>query len=473
MSLRGVTACGLVALALTVASARDAPPDARRHWVGTWTASPAAPDGLGIAVSDRTIRQTVHTSIGGRRMRVRLANTFGTVPLRIEAVAVALVADGAPIASTGRSVTFGGAPAITIPQGARVVSDPIRLHVPADGDVVVSFYVAGTTEPLTFHRFASATTYVSVPGDHVADPTMDSFWFPMTSFFVLDGVDVSAPRHVHAVVALGDSITDGVGSTVDANRRYPDFLARRLRARGRRTAILDAGIGGNRILTDTGAAGVNALARFDRDVLAQAGVSTVVVLEGINDIGFSDVPLDQCSICTEVSAQAMAAGYEQLIAQAHRHGLRILGGTLLPFAGAFDYSAGEAKRQAVNDWIRHRSSFDGVIDFDAVMAARASAPSASRIRQRRSPASRRCGVRGDGGGHRSPLSPPDAIVDSTPRRADGLHAQGTTAGRRAARAARRQLRLSRFRRIRFSMRKPVRMLCQRLEECFDSPPRRR
>jgi lysophospholipase L1-like esterase len=367
MSSRGVVACGLVALALTVAAATDASP-ARRRWVGTWTASPAPPEGLGIAVSNRTIRQIVHVTIGGRRMRVRLANTFGTVPLRIDAVAVALVAGGAPIASTGRSVTFGGARAITIPEGARVVSDPVGLRVPAGGDVMVSFYVAGTTEPLTFHRFASATTYVSVPGDHVADPTMTSFWFPMSSFFVLDGVDVSVPRHVHAVVALGDSITDGVGSTADANRRYPDFLARRLRARGRHTAVLDAGIGGNRILTDTGAAGVNALARFDRDVLAQAGVRAVIVLEGINDIGFSEVPLDQCSFCTGVSAEEMAAGYEQLIAQAHRRGLRILGGTLLPFAGAFDYSAGgEAKRQAVNDWLRHRSSFDGLIDFDAVM----------------------------------------------------------------------------------------------------------
>jgi len=367
MSSRGVwVACALVALVLDVAGASDARP--RRHWVGTWTASPASPDGLGIAVSDRTIRQVVHTSIGGRRMRVRLANTFGAAPLRIDAVAVALVQNGATIASGGRTVTFGGAPAITIPEGARVVSDPVRLRVPADGDVMVSFYVAGATEPLTFHRFASATTWVSVPGDHAADPTMDAFWFPVSSFFVLDGVDVAAPRHVRAVVALGDSITDGVGSSVDANRRYPDFLARRLRARGRRMAVLDAGIGGNRILNDTGAAGVNALARFDRDVLAQAGVSTVVVLEGINDIGFSEVPLDQCSICTEVSAQAMATGYEQLIAQAHQHGLRILGGTLLPFAGAFDYSArGEAQRQAVNDWIRHRSSFDGVIDFDAVM----------------------------------------------------------------------------------------------------------
>ena len=323
MSSRGVrVACALVALVLDVAVASDARP--RRHWVGTWTASLASPDGLGIAVSNRTIRQVAHTSIGGRRMRVRLANTFGTVPLRIDAVAVALVADGARIPGTGRSVTFGGAPSITIPQGARVVSDPVRLRVPADGDVMVSFYVAGTTEPLNLHRFASATTYVSVPGDHVADPTMDAFWFPMSSFFVLDGVDVAAPRHVRAVVALGDSITDGVGSTVDANRRYPDFLARRLRARGRRMAVLDAGIGGNRILTDTGAAGVNALARFDRDVLSQAGVRTVILLEGINDIGFAGEEASP-------SAADLIAAHQQMIARAHARGLRVFGATLTPY----------------------------------------------------------------------------------------------------------------------------------------------
>jgi lysophospholipase L1-like esterase len=354
--------CALAALA----PCRDARA-AGRHWVGAWTASPAPAAMLSLSVANRTIRQIVRPSLGGRRLRVRLANTFGREALRIDAVAVATVRDGA-VVGTSRRVAFGGAPSVTIPSGERVVSDPVRLRVRTGDDVVVSFFIAGIAGPLTWHRFASATTYVSFPGDHTGAASLDAFPFRTTSFFVLDGVEVSAPRAVHAIVALGDSITDGVGSTVDANRRYPDFLAGRLRAAGRRVAVLDAGIGGNRVLTDTGAAGVKTLDRFDRDVLEQPGVRTVVMLEGINDIGFAEVPLDVCSFCVDVSPDEIAAGYEQLIARAHDRGLRILGGTLLPFADAFDYSAhAEAKRQAVNDFIRHRSSFDGIVDFDAVM----------------------------------------------------------------------------------------------------------
>ena len=355
-------ACASVVVAMHAARAQVAP-----HWVGTWTASPASGADLGVAVENRTIRQFVHTSIGGPRLRVRLANTFGAEALRIDAVTVALAVAGVAT-STARTVAFGGMPSVTIAAGDQVVSDPVRLHVPADAEVMVSIYIPAPSGPLTWHRFASATTYVSVPGDHAGAESMDAFWYPKTSFFVLDGLEVAAPRSVRAVVAFGDSITDGVGSSVDANRRYPNFLARRLRAAGRRMAVLDAGIGGNRILTDTGAAGPSARSRFARDVLGQAGVSTVVWLEGINDIGFSEVSLDVCPICVDVSPDEMAVGYEQVIAEAHRHGLRIVGGTLLPFAGAFDYAdRTEAKRQAVNEWIRHRSSFDGIVDFDAVM----------------------------------------------------------------------------------------------------------
>ena len=164
-------ACALLALVMDVTMTPAAPP--RRHWVGTWTASPASGEDLGLTVTDRTIRQIVHTSIGGRRLRMRLANTFGAAPLRIDAVAVALVADG-EATSSSRTVTFGGVSSITIPSGARVVSDPVPMRVPADGDVMVSVYVGGTTEPLTWHRFASATTYVSIRGDHVVERSMDA-----------------------------------------------------------------------------------------------------------------------------------------------------------------------------------------------------------------------------------------------------------------------------------------------------------
>jgi lysophospholipase L1-like esterase len=363
------TTCALVALTIAVATgpSHGAP---ARHWVGTWTASPAPPDSPALAVTNRTIRQIVHTSIGGSRLRLRLANTFGVEPLRIDAVAVASIDpdDAAAGAARSRTASFGGLPAITIPPGARVVSDPIEMRLPPGGHVMVSFYAAGTTGPLTWHRFASATTWISFPGDHVADATMDAFPFRRSSFYVLDGIEVSAPRHVGAIVTLGDSITDGVGSSIDGNGRYPDFLARRLRRRGRRVGVLNAGIGSNRILNDSGSGGVNALARFDRDVLAQSGVHTVIVLEGINDIGFSQVPLDVCPTCFDVSVEEITAGYEQLVAQAHRHGLRVIGATLLPFEGAYYYSPpADAKRQAVNEWIRHRSPFDGIIDFDVVM----------------------------------------------------------------------------------------------------------
>jgi lysophospholipase L1-like esterase len=363
----------LLMLLAPSASAQDAPStpgaDSQRRWVGTWTASPAPPESAGFSVTNQTIRQIVHASLGGREVRIRLANTFGAESLTIDAAAVALADDArTPIPPSTRPVTFDGRAAITIPPGARVVSDPVGLRVPAGGDVVVSLYVAQATRPLTWHRFASATTYVSLPGDHVADPTMAAFPQQVPSYFVLDGLEVAAARRARAIVTLGDSITDGVGSSIDANRRYPDALARRLLARDGRTAVLNAGIGSNRILHDSGSGGVNALARFDRDVLAQPGVDTIILLEGINDIGFSEVPLDVCPSCIDVSPDELAAGYEQLIAQAHRRGLRIVGGTLLPFAGAYYYSARtEAKRQAVNDWIRHRSSFDGIVDFDAVM----------------------------------------------------------------------------------------------------------
>lgn len=363
-----VRRAALAALALGVVFVRDARATDDRHWVGAWTASPAPPAGLGLTVTNQTIRQIVHPSIGGRRLRIRLANTFGTAPLPIDAVAVARVRGGTVGAATNRLVTFDGAGATTIPVGAEAVSDPVDVGLRAGDDLMVSFYVAATAGPLTFHRFASATTYATVRGNHVADESMGAFWFRSTSFFVLDGVEVSAPRRVHAIVALGDSITDGVGSTIDADHRYPDFLAARLRGAGRRVAVLDAGIGGNRVLTDTGAAGVKALDRFDRDVLGQHGVRTVILLEGINDVGFSQVPLDVCAFCVDVTPDAIAAGDAELIARAHDHGLRIVGGTLLPFAGAFDYGdRPEAKRQALNDWIRHRSAFDGVVDFDAVM----------------------------------------------------------------------------------------------------------
>jgi lysophospholipase L1-like esterase len=342
-----------------------------QHWVGTWAASASPPyttDISSTGFTDQTVREIVHTSIGGRVLALRLANTFGTRPLTIDQVAVAQSAGGGRIEpQTSQDVTFGGERSVSIPRGARVISDPVALRVRADSDVTVSLYLREPTGPTTWHQLGQQTTYVSSTGNHVDDPSAAAYPTTVTSFFFLDGVDVIRPRSVGAVVTLGDSITDGFASTVDANHRYPNFLARRLLTLPPRSreAVLNAGISGNRVLNDSECCGINVLARFDRDVLTQHGVRDIILLEGINDIGFSQLTDPATAPHTNVSAAQIIFGYQQLILQAHLQGLHIFGATLLPFEGA-DYAdaAGEAKRQAVNAWIRGQSGFDGVIDFD-------------------------------------------------------------------------------------------------------------
>lgn len=343
-----------------------------KHWVGTWTTSPRIPTAaaaVAVAFNNQTLRQIVYTSIGGKWVRVRLANTFGTVPLVIGAARIALRDAGAAIVpGSDRVLTFGEAPSITIEAGAYVLSDPVRLDVPELGQLAVSIYLPGSvgpttpTNPLTYHATARQTNYFSPQtGDHTGDVDMPveatsvSWWFLM-------GVDVQASDKIGAVVTLGDSITDGTASTLDANNRYPNYLARRLLARNghRKTAVLNAGIAGNRVLTG-GTSGPNAQARFDRDVLAQAGVKYVIFLEGINDIG-------NASTSPTPSAEDIIAGHKQLIARARELGLKIYGATLTPFEGTaspgYFTSVGEAKRQAVNEWIRTSGAYDAVIDFD-------------------------------------------------------------------------------------------------------------
>jgi lysophospholipase L1-like esterase len=345
-----------------------------RRWVGTWTASPSPPYTTGISATgftNQTVREIVHTSVGGRILRLRLANTFGGGPLTVDDVGIARSAGGAAIAPAfDRSATFGGDESVTIPRGARVLSDPVRLRVRPDSDMAVSLYLSGATGPTTWHQLGVQTNYISTAGNHVDDASATAFTTTATSYFFLDGLDVARPRPLGAVVTLGDSITDGYNSTVSANHRYPNYLARRLLARPprRREAVLNAGISGNRVLNDSECCGVNALARFDRDVLGQHAVRDVILLEGINDIGFSQLTNPETAPHTNVSAAQIIFGYQQLILQAHLHGLRIFGGTLLPFVGAaYADAVGEAKREAVNDWIRHRSGFDGIVDFDRVI----------------------------------------------------------------------------------------------------------
>jgi lysophospholipase L1-like esterase len=241
-----------------------------------------------------------------------------------------------------------------------VLSDPVPLTVVAGQDLAVSLYVPGPTGPATRHPLAMATSYLA-SGDHAADTGADAFGATTSAWYLLDGVDVHARHGARAVVAFGDSITDGAQSTVDANRRYPDDLARRLG--GRRLSVLNEGISGNRLLTDAGGSGVSAQARFDRDVLGQTGVRDVIFLEGINDIGHNLGPVSG----EPVTTQDLITGMTNIITRAHAHGLRIIGATLTPIGGSkYDSPEAETKRQAVNARIRTSDAFDGVVDFDAV-----------------------------------------------------------------------------------------------------------
>ncbi len=342
------------------------------HWVGTWAAAPVAATGnesaakLALGTQDVTLREIVHVSIGGPTVRIVLSNEFGTEPLTIGAASVAL----APAASapgrgtidpaTAHALTFGGQPSVTIPPGALIVSDAIPMTLAPLSDLAVSLFVPAQSIPqVTQHAFADQTNYVA-SGNVVAQATLPEAK-TYTSWLFLKGVDVLVGANHAAVVAFGDSITDGVNSTLDANARWPDVLARRLQAdpKTNRIAVLNEGIGGNRVLHDV--YGPSALARFDRDVLAQAGVKYVILLEGINDIGHATDPVHPYDV---VTADEIIAGLEQLVERAHMHGIQVIGATLTPFVGAKYQSAdGEKLRLAVNTWVRTSKSLDGVIDF--------------------------------------------------------------------------------------------------------------
>jgi lysophospholipase L1-like esterase len=293
-------------------------------------------------------------------------------PLQVADVQVAVPSEEGGIRpGTSRRVTFTRSGTVTVPKGARMVSDPVRMTVRDDSDLSVSIYFRAATGPATFHRQSRELTYISTAGDHSRDLTGSQYPTRVESWFFLDAVPVPVRSSIGAVVALGDSITDGDGSTIGANRRWPNYLARRLLAGqgARRASVLNAGIGANRLLNDSQLGGPNALARLDRDVLAQPGARTMIVLEGINDIGFSQFPpFPGAEPRTNVSAQEIIGAYRQIIERGHADGLRVLGGTLLPFNGSFYWdAAAEVKRRQVNAWIRTSGAFDGVIDFDRVV----------------------------------------------------------------------------------------------------------
>ncbi len=349
------------------------------HWVTTWAASPQQPRAFGPprpangtaaapappSFNNQTLRLIVHTTIGGRRARVRLSNDFGTAPLTIGAAHIALRSmESAITPGTDRVLTFNGRTRVTIPAGAEMMSDAVDLDIPALGDLAVSIYVPGETGPATTHATGLHTNYISKAGDFtgaasIADATTTQSWY------LLAGVDVAAPPDAAAIVAFGDSITDGAASTPNTDRSWPSQLAQRLAANPATAhiAVVNEGISGNRVLRD--GAGVSALARFDRDVLGQSGVKWLIVLEGINDIGIGfragSTPADA------VTADDLIGGLRQIVDRAHAHGIQVIGGTLTPFEGAAYYTeAGEQARSAVNQWIRTSGTFDAVVDFDAV-----------------------------------------------------------------------------------------------------------
>jgi len=304
-----------------------------------------------------------HTSIGGRRVRIELSNAFGSAPLVIGAAHIALRdRDMAIIWQSDRALQFGGRPSCWIPPGATEISDPVNLNVRAGSDLAVSIYLPETATTDTMHAVGLHTTYISKEGDSTFAPILPTA-STTQSFYFLTNVDVLAPADSAAVVAFGDSITDGAVSTPNTDRSWPSFLARRLAAAGgANIAVLNQGISGNRLLRD--GAGVSALARFDRDVLVQPGVKWLMILEGINDIGLglrSGAPESDA-----VRSDDLIGALKQLIERAHEHGIKVIGGTLTPFEGAAYYSeAGEGVREAVNQWIRSGGAFDAVVDFDA------------------------------------------------------------------------------------------------------------
>lgn len=360
-----------LALAVGLAAASFAATDHER-WVGTWGSSLHDPD-LGIpglanlGFNNQTLRQIVHTSAGGRRVRVRFS-TFGAKGLVIGAAHIALHAGGAAIVpGSDRTLTFGGLTSITIPPGALVLSDPVALDVSALSNLAVSIFVPENTGPATWHFESRQTSYVSPPGDFTASAVLPSVATPV-AWFWLAGVEVAASSRTGMVVTFGDSITDGTQSTLDANERWPDQLAQRLMSMpGSRTkGVLNEGIAGGRLLHDS--LGPSGLARLDRDVLAQTGATHVIVQMGNNDI-FTLNPAE------EVTADQIIQGHKQLIERAHAKGLKIYGCTLNPIEGfllpgtplpVFS-PAKEVKRKIVNAWIRLSGEYDGVIDFDRVL----------------------------------------------------------------------------------------------------------
>lgn len=379
----------LAAFAALMLAGLTSPPSpaatpSREHWTGTWAtaAQPTMPGRL-TTFENQSVRLIVHVSIGGPKLRVRLSNLYGDQPLVVGAAHVARRTQGADtLPGTDRVLKFGGKGSVTLAAHDEVWSDAVALEVPALSDLAITLYLPGTAPATTAHTLALQTNYVSASGDATGAKE-----FPVAKTIsiwpFLTGVDVASSRKSAAIVAFGSSLTDGDGSTEDANRRYPDYLAARLqKAFGNRFGVLNEGMIGNRMLHDSPRAspfgpllGEPGLARFDRDVLGQSGVKHVIIALGVNDIIFPAFPFVPAE--ERVTSADLVAAYRQLIMRAHARGVRAIGTTMPPFEGAkfeaFDLSLElytperERIRTEVNEWVRRSGEFDAVLDFDAVV----------------------------------------------------------------------------------------------------------
>jgi lysophospholipase L1-like esterase len=373
--MRGLKNCGLVCLLLLLTGWADAQ---QNTWIATWAASPQAadqsPDDPLIKIANQTVRQRVRVSIGGTQIRIRLSNEYGSAPLLVGALTVAAPVHPESIQPKSlQTVTFDGQKSILIPAGAPILSDPVPYPVTPGSEISISIYFPKPVSTPTIHALGLKRAVLSRPGDHSLAEKIDAAT-TFESSILVSAVLVPVQPSQHLVVAFGDSLTDGDMSTVDADHNWPSDLIRRLQGtpNGSKTAIVNEGIAGNRLLGE--GFGVNGLARFDRDALALQGVSHIVLLEGINDISFPGAKLGGSYLADPHDARTpedLILAYRQLISRAHAHGVKLIGATMTPCEGVeipgYYSESKDAVRQAVNKWIRTSGSFDGVIDFDAVL----------------------------------------------------------------------------------------------------------
>jgi lysophospholipase L1-like esterase len=370
---------------IIITAAACAPTPAGERWAAAWATAVQAPNAgqpwLGpnwseSGFADQSVRQVVRVSSGGSSVRIRLSNRYGSSALQVAGASIAKSAGGAAVRpDTLRPLTFAGQASTSVPVGEEVASDAAPMPISPLEKLTITLYLAAPTGPATFHEYGLTTTYRAA-GDRLLDPAATPFAGETShSWYYLAGVDgAGADRPAATIVTFGDSITDGAITTAGADNRYPDELAERLAARGSRYAVVNLGLNGNKVLADSGCYGEKGTTRFRRDVSAQPGATSVIVLLGVNDILY---PLSAgadaaCGPSREVTAEQLIEGHRQMIRAAHEAGIRVIGATIMPFKGSFGGVASnehtEGLRDALNEWIRSGGEYDAVVDLDRVLA---------------------------------------------------------------------------------------------------------